>query len=197
MMKKGIILGITAVGLLLMLFVGMQGLTAAEPINVEAMAAANNLYAAGHYAEAAQLYEQMAAQGAEDAALFYNLGNATYQLGDKVQAGVYYAHAAELAPRDADIQANLAFVGGAAAARSPLQDVMGWMTLNETAVLALSLWFVFGLALFAIVLLDAGRGRKLAAIVAVFSFIVLLLAGTMLGTHVVLVPSGLSGVVAM
>ena len=196
-MKKGIILGITTVGLLLMLVVAMQNLTAAKPINAEAMAAANNLYAAGHYAEAKQLYEQLAAQGAEDAALFYNLGNATYQLGDKVQAGVYYAHAAELAPRDADIQANLALVGGAPAARSPLQDVMGWMTLNETAVLALSLWFVFGVAMLGIVLFGAGRGRKLAATVAVLSFVALLATGTLLGTHMLAVPGGLSGVVAM
>ncbi len=196
-MKKGIVLGVTVVGLILVLVVAMRGLTATEPINAEAMAAANNLYAAGHFSEAKQLYEQMAAQGAEDAALFYNLGNATYQLGDKVQAGVYYAHAAELAPRDADIQAKLALVGGAPEARSPLQDVMGWMTLNETAVLTITLWFVFGAALLAVVLLDAGRWRKAATVVAVFSFAVLLAAGALLGSHMMVAQGWVSGAVAL
>jgi len=197
MKKNSIILGLAAIGLFLGLFLAVRSMTTAVSINPEAMAAANNLYAAGHYGEAAQLYEQMAAQGAEDAALFYNLGNAYYQLGERDLAAAQYAHAAALAPRDADIQANLALVGGAPAAQSPVQDVMGWLTLNETAVLTITLWFVFGMGMLGIVLLDAGRGRKLATTVAVLSFIALLAAGTLLGTHMVTVPSGLSGVVAL
>ena len=172
-------------------------MTTAVSINPETMAAANNLYAAGHFGEAKQLYEQMVAQGAEDAALFYNLGNAAYQLGDHEQAGIYYARAAELAPRDADIQANLALVGGAPTAESPVQDVLGWLTLNETAVLTITLWFVFGAALLAIVLLESGRGRTVATAVAVFSFVILVAAGALLGTHMLAVPSRLSGVVAL
>jgi len=197
MKKNSIILGLTAITLFLGLFLAVRGMTTAVSINPDAMAAANNLYAAGHYAEAAQLYEQMAAQGAEDAALFYNLGNAYYQLGDRDLAAVQYAHAAELAPRDADIQANLDLAGGALAVQSPVQDVLGWLTLNETAVLTITLWFVFGVAMLAIVLLDAGRGRKAATAVAILTFVALLAAGTLLGTHMMAMPGGLSGVVAL
>lgn len=196
-MKKYISLGLITIILFLGLFVAMRSMTTAVSINPETMAAANNLYAAGHFGEAKQLYEQMVAQGAEDAALFYNVGNAAYQLGDYEQAGIYYARAAELAPRDANIQANLALVGGAPTAESPVQDVLGWLTLNETAVLTITLWFVFGVALLAIVLLESGRGRTVATAVAVLSFAVLMAAGALLGTHMMLLPSGLSGVVAM
>jgi tetratricopeptide (TPR) repeat protein len=78
------------------------------PVDARAMTAANELFAAGHYAEAAQMYEQLIAQGAQDAALYYNLGNATLALGDAGRAVAAYERAAALAPRDADIRANLA-----------------------------------------------------------------------------------------
>lgn len=196
-MKKYISLGLITIMLFLGLFLAVRSMTTAVSINPDTMAAANNLYAAGHFGEAKQLYEQMVAQGAEDAALFYNLGNATYQLGDHEEAGIYYARATELAPRDADIQANFALVGGAPMAQSPVQDVLGWLTLNETAVLTITLWFVFGVALLAIVLLESGRGRTAATAVAVLSFAVLMAAGALLGTHMMVLPSGLSGAVAL
>jgi tetratricopeptide (TPR) repeat protein len=78
------------------------------PVDARAMSAANELVAAGHYAEAAQMYEQLIAHGAQDAALYYNLGNATFALGDAGRAAAAYERAVALAPRDADMRANLA-----------------------------------------------------------------------------------------
>lgn len=124
--------------------------TQATPVDEAALAAANQLYAAGHYTEAAALYEQMASQGAVDSAVLYNLGNAYFQQGDLSRAAFNYERALRLAPRDADIRANLALVQaqtadlGTAADGPPalLARWGSWLTLNETAVLALGLWFL-------------------------------------------------------
>jgi tetratricopeptide (TPR) repeat protein len=85
----------------------VQSISRPAPVDTHAIAAANKLVAAGHYAEAAQMYEQLIAQGAKDAALYYNLGNAALLLGDSGRAVAAFEQAAALAPRDADIRANL------------------------------------------------------------------------------------------
>jgi tetratricopeptide (TPR) repeat protein len=97
-------------GLVLMAGLGFAVLSLSRPMPVDAgaMTAANELVAAGHYAEAAQMYEQLIAKGAQDAAPYYNLGNAALLLGDAGRAAAAYERAAALAPRDPDIRANLA-----------------------------------------------------------------------------------------
>ena len=64
---------------------------------------ANQLYQAGHYTAAASLYEQLSAKGVANSDLFFNLGNAYAQSGKTEQAAEFYARAAQLAPRDAQI----------------------------------------------------------------------------------------------
>jgi tetratricopeptide (TPR) repeat protein len=108
-MKRSI-LAIILAGLVLLTGLGFAVMSMSRPVPVDsrAMTAANELVAAGHYAEAAQMYEQLIAQGARDAALYYNLGNAALSLGDAGRAAAAYEQAAALAPRDADSRANLA-----------------------------------------------------------------------------------------
>jgi len=108
-MKRSILTIILA-GLVLLagLGVAVLSLSRPKPVDARAMTAANELVAAGHYAEAAQMYEQLIAQGAQDAALYYNLGNAAFMLGDAGRAAAAYERAAVLAPRDPDIRANRA-----------------------------------------------------------------------------------------
>lgn len=67
---------------------------------------ANQLYEAGQYLAAANLYEQLVAKDIVNADLFYNLGQAYTQAGKVQQANVYYQRAAELAPRDEQIAAK-------------------------------------------------------------------------------------------
>jgi hypothetical protein len=50
-----------------------------SPMAEEAMATANQLYEMGHFAQAAQAYQQLADQGIADTALLYNLGNAYFR----------------------------------------------------------------------------------------------------------------------
>ena len=72
------------------------------------MQTANTLYAQERYVEATQMYEQLAAEGLESSDLYFNLGNAYYMQSDFGRSILNYERAADIAPRDADIQANLA-----------------------------------------------------------------------------------------
>ncbi len=163
-MKKGLIT--TTVFFVLALILA---LLAVRPTlaQAEAMGIANSLYANGRYAEAAQSYEQLIAQGAADSAIYYNLGSAYFRQGDVGRAILNYRRAAELNPRDADIQANLAAARAQAVDQlpaesgSPLTDFANatgnWLTLDELALLALGAWFLLGLLWF--VYRQSGNGR--------------------------------------
>ena len=204
MNKKLLSLGLMAIGLMMVLVVGLMGLTAVTPPDTEMMTAANNLYVNGHYSEAATIYEQMAAQGVTDSTLFYNLGNAYYQQGDLGRAVLNYQRAAELDPRDADIEANLELVRTQVANQLP-SDAAGplvatadltdnWLTLNETAVIALSLWFVLVVLLLARDKLQ-GTSRKLAGYATVAVLVFLLVTGVSLGSRMALKQTAPGGVV--
>lgn len=69
------------------------------------LAEGNTLYEQGDFAAARERYEQAAAAGGAGA--LYNLGNACFRLGRLGEAILYWERAARLAPRDADIRANL------------------------------------------------------------------------------------------
>jgi tetratricopeptide (TPR) repeat protein len=151
------LISITIIGL----FLANQVQLLAKPSDT--MSTANQLYETGQYSQAAQAYQQLVDQGFTDSALFYNLGNAYFKDGDYGGAIVNYRRAQLLAPRDADIAANLEL------ARSQIVDqpeetgessqglvsaigrwTQTWLTLNEVAIFALGTWilFVFLLILF-------------------------------------------------
>lgn len=71
---------------------------------------ANEAYQRKDYAQAVQLYGQLAASGYRDADLYYNLGNACFRQNQLGQALLWYERALRLRPHDADIKANIAFV---------------------------------------------------------------------------------------
>jgi tetratricopeptide (TPR) repeat protein len=127
---------------------------------VEAMGAANQLYEAGHYAQAAQAYEQLVNQGFASGALFYNLGNAQFKQGDLGQAILNYRRTHQYIPRDPDVAANLAAARALTADQGESVDgdgilielgraVQGLLTLDEVAMVALGSWIalVFSLLL--------------------------------------------------
>ena len=84
------------------------GAMAQEPSGPEMMAVANQRFERGEFAEAAQQYEALIGLGYQDAAVYYNLGNAYMEDGDLGRAILNYLRAEELSPRDPDIMANLA-----------------------------------------------------------------------------------------
>jgi tetratricopeptide (TPR) repeat protein len=68
--------------------------------------AANQLYDAGHYAEAAAAYEKIEPKTAH---VYFNLGNALFRQEKFGLAVLNYERARRLAPRDPDVLANLKF----------------------------------------------------------------------------------------
>lgn len=161
--------------------------------DVGAVTAANRLFEAGNYGEAIQVYEELVAQGVEDSALFYNLGSAYYRSGDLGRAILNFRRAAELDPRDPDIRANLALAQSQAAdpfeqaAPGPLNALANltrnWMTLNETALLALGLWFLAGFGVLVIWSLEPGKLRSAIQYAWIVVVLFLLLGGLSLGSR--------------
>ncbi|MBZ0274970.1 MAG: hypothetical protein K8I60_02425 [Anaerolineae bacterium] len=73
-------------------------------------AAANAAYENGDYEQAISLYHSLSETGVVDGSLYYNLGNAYYQVGDTGHALVNYLRAQVIMPRDPDLGANIALV---------------------------------------------------------------------------------------
>jgi tetratricopeptide (TPR) repeat protein len=68
--------------------------------------------AADLYRQAVAGFELLAAEGARNPGLEYNLGNAYYRLGDLGRAILHYRRAQRLAPRDGNVRANLEYARG-------------------------------------------------------------------------------------
>jgi len=136
-----------------LLLTGLSVSLAQEPTSpTDAMAAANQNYEVGRYAEAAAGYEAIVAYGIQNSAIYYNLGNAYFKLGDLGRAILNYRRAYRLEPRDTDIRTNLAIARAqtidqleaspAGALANLVQIAEEWLTLQEAALLALALWLV-------------------------------------------------------
>lgn len=152
----------------------------------EAMLAANRLYEAGEFAPAAEAYQNLIDQGLADSAVYYNLGNAWFKQGDLGRAILNYRRAELLAPRDADIRANLLLARGQTVDQLKSADetflsrlavlAQTWLTLNEMAVAALFLWAVLVVLIIIYSRLPSGPVKK-AAYYAAIVCAVFLLAG--------------------
>ncbi|HEX3628253.1 MAG TPA: SH3 domain-containing protein [Verrucomicrobiae bacterium] len=137
---------------------------------------ANQLYAAGKFSEAAGAYESILNSGVISANLLFNAGNAQFKSGNPGRAIAAYRRAELLAPRDADIRANLDFarnqVQGPTWRQTWWQTWLASLSLNEWAAVAASaFWLAF--LLFALlqlrpewkqVLRGPARGLVVAAI---------------------------------
>jgi cytochrome c-type biogenesis protein CcmH/NrfG len=140
-MKQNVIM-LTFVGVCLLvgLLAAINLLSPRTAADVDAIAAANALYDDGNYAAAARVYEQLVAQNVQDSRLFYNLGNIYLRQGDLGHAILNYQRAIRLAPRDADIKANLELARSQAVdifpdeANGPVNGLANttsnWLTLN-------------------------------------------------------------------
>ena len=136
---------------------------AQSPDPTDLMAEANAQYERGEYPDAAQQYEALIASGYEDAALYYNLGNAYFKIGELEmgRAVLNYLRAEELSPRDADIRANLELArartvdrvesGGESLFASVSNAARRWVTVGEMGVISLLLWVASAIAIGALV----------------------------------------------
>lgn len=158
----------------------------------DALLNANKLYENGEFSAAAKAYEQLVQTGVRDSVLFYNLGNAYFKQGDLGRAILNYRRAARLAPRDADIRANLAVArnkttdriqGSSPAALTQLAALSErWLTLNELAWLALGSWALLAGLLIATTQLIRPAARRIlrygiAVVAVLFTGSAAMLAG--------------------
>jgi tetratricopeptide (TPR) repeat protein len=68
---------------------------------------ANQLYLQAKYPDAVAQYEKIVGSGWESGELYFNLGNAYYKSGNIQKAILNYERAAQLLPRDEDVQFNI------------------------------------------------------------------------------------------
>ncbi len=131
---------------------GVRTVFAQEASQIDTMAAANQQYERGEFADAAQRYQQLVDQGYEDVTLYYNLGNAYFKNDDLGRAIVNYLRASELSPRDSDVQVNLSLardqtVDQIETSGDSLVTTLSsfghrWFTLGELGLVSLILWIV-------------------------------------------------------
>jgi len=118
--------------------------------NLARFDAGNKAYEQGKYADAVAAYEKIQRAGDGSPALYFNLGNAYLKLNQTGHAIAAYKKAKQLAPRDADIRANLEFarhqVQGPTAYLNLWERWLDWFSLNEwTLVTAGCVWVFFSL----------------------------------------------------
>ena len=150
-------------------------------------ASANRLYAEGKFSEAATAYQKIASQQGISANLLFNLGNAEFKCGMLGPAIAAFSQAELLAPRDAEIRANLKFVRSQAQDSGlPVawwQEWLGLLSLNEWTLLWASGFWV-GCALFVARQIHPRRAPFLR-LPARLAFTVMILAGTVAAVQAV------------
>jgi len=109
--------------------------------------AANKLYEQGKFSESAAAYEQLIQSGMVSSALYFNLGNAFFKSGQLGEALAAYRNAQNIAPRDAEVRANLQFVRGQVQGPTLLPDSpqrwLARLTLNEWAIFAAVIFWLW------------------------------------------------------
>lgn len=191
------ILSISLIGLtfLVVFLGGIRSLTQGTAVDIQTLNSANQLYEAGHYAEAAAIYEQLIIQGSRDSTLYYNLGNSYYQQDDLGRAILNYERAAQLAPRDQDIQANLSLARSQVVDAYPLvpagpfdslaKITRGWLTLNETAIITLFFWFSLSFLVLVWRLLLPGKLQNSIRYTALVVILLLVMVSLSLGSRII------------
>jgi tetratricopeptide (TPR) repeat protein len=109
---------LSCAGVVLCLWAGaVSAQTAVTQVSVyQLFARGNQLYEAGDFEEAVDVYQESVDRGASSPELFYNLANAYYKSGDLGRTVLNYERSLRLAPRDEDARANISLV------RSMLRD---------------------------------------------------------------------------
>ena len=128
----------------------------ADPLRL--LAEGNQAYTEGRLVDAVAKYEAARGQGANDAVLYFNLGNAYARSGQLGRAVVSYLRAQRLAPRDRDNTANLAWVrrhirdlelgeSSLPLFIAQLVGVVGLLTLDQWGVVLIALVWILAFLL--------------------------------------------------
>jgi len=140
---------------------------------------ANAKYQAGDFKAAADLYQEIIRSGKPSASVYYNLANASFRLGQKGKALIFYERALRANPRDPDIRWNMDIL------KMVLSDRMGspednsvviWIRTLEDKWTMDEIGFIFsgGLAFFTLLLFLNVLFPSAKAATAFLRFLVLL-----------------------
>ncbi len=149
----------------------------------DALAQANQEYAAGGFHAAIDHYQRSLNEGAVNATAFYNLGNAHFRVNDFGHAILNYERALALEPHHPEAEANLRLARDKAHALELKRDALQRLTSPYTATqFALVASLVFWIAAFSLALLLLSR-RRSVALSAVFLLSLLSLAACIYGLY--------------
>jgi len=70
----------------------------------------NSCYLKGNYRQSLKAYQQILDEGYHSAALYYNMGNASYKNGDIPSAILFYERGHRISPQDQDMIFNIRYV---------------------------------------------------------------------------------------
>jgi len=196
-MRNILILLITAIVLISSLVIAVD-LSSSKRAGLENIITGNKLFHLGKYDQAIGIYEQLIDQGISDSVVYFNLGNAYYQQGDIGRAMLNYKRAKQLAPRDSDIKMNLEFVERnmisnedfQPTASGPLQSIanltQSWLTINESAILSLALWFLFFFLYMVYRILNKGTIRTSIGYLTFLVIFMFILIGASFGSRIII-----------
>ena len=118
----------------------------------------DSAYKSELYPEAISHYEAVLEQGFESASLYYNLGNAYFNINMIPDAILNYEKAKVLAPRDADINFNLnianSMITDKIEAVPEIFYIRWWKALRNS--MNLNAWTIGSISIFALLILCAG-----------------------------------------
>jgi tetratricopeptide (TPR) repeat protein len=130
-----------------------------------AFAAANQAYDEARFQEAAEGYESLVQSGKWNAALFYDLGNAYYRLGNFGKAILNYERALALEPRHPEAQANLRLASDEARALELRSDwIERYAAMATVKQFSIAAAVAFWIALFIAARLWLSRRRSAGGI---------------------------------
>lgn len=133
-------------------------LVLAGPQQQELINAADSAYSNKLFEDAIAMYEEVLDQNYESAELFYNLGNAYFNVNNLPAAILYYEKAKVLAPRDADIIFNLnianSMIPDKIEAVPEIFYIRWWKSLRDN--FNLHTWTLFSLTMFIFAVILAG-----------------------------------------
>lgn len=140
----------TNVKLILLILLGLSFFQPVSPSSDNLAEQAEIAYLNGNYQEAVALYEALLTS-VQTGELYFNLGNAYYQLGEEGRALVNYSRATEYIPRDEELRFNLALVRShrvnfvvdeAGFWESIAKSIRETITIAELAVIIITLWWI-------------------------------------------------------
>lgn len=136
--------------LYLLIFILLPLLSLADAQEDVLLAKGNSLYTKGAYAQALETYQKILNKDQQSVVVYFNMGNASFKLGDLPSALLYYEKAHRLAPNDEDIKANIRFVNSKTVDKVeelPVFFLNSWWTsvillFSLTIFAVLSLFFI-------------------------------------------------------